>query len=40
MTPPNPWLAMEIDAEFATFDRDLARAAEAEGVPLALKLDS
>jgi len=32
-------LAIEIDAELATFDRDLARAAEAEGVPLAIKLD-
>jgi predicted nucleic acid-binding protein len=32
-------LAIEIDAELATFDRELARAAEAEGVPLALKLD-
>ena len=33
------WLAMDIDAELATLDRDLARAAEAEGVPLAIKLD-
>ena len=32
-------LAIEIDAELATLDRDLARAAEAEGVPLAIKLD-
>lgn len=33
------WLALDIDAELATLDRDLARAAEAEGVPLAIKLD-
>jgi predicted nucleic acid-binding protein len=33
------WLAMDIDAELATLDRDLARAATAEGVPLAIKLD-
>lgn len=33
-------LAIEIDAELATFDRDLARAAEAEGVPLAIRLDA
>lgn len=33
------WLAMDVDAELATFDRDLARAAEAEGIPLALALD-
>ena len=32
-------LAIEIDAELATLDRDLARAAVAEGVPLAIKLD-
>lgn len=31
-------LALEIDAELATFDRDLARAAEAEGVVLAIPL--
>ena len=33
------WLALDIDAELATLDRDLARAAVAEGVPLAIKLD-
>ena len=33
------WLALDIDAELATLDRDLARAATAEGVPLAIKLD-
>ena len=33
------WLAMDVDGELATFDRDLARAATAEGVPLAIKLD-
>lgn len=33
------WLALDIDAELATLDRDLARAAEAEGVPLALRPD-
>jgi predicted nucleic acid-binding protein len=32
-------LAIEIDAELATLDRDLARAAVAEGVPLAIRLD-
>lgn len=32
-------LAVEIDASLATMDRRLASAAEAEGVPLALKLD-
>ena len=30
------WLAIDIDAELATLDADLARAAEAEGVPLAI----
>jgi len=33
------WLALDIDAELATFDRDLARAAVAEGIALAIKLD-
>jgi predicted nucleic acid-binding protein len=32
------WLAIDIDAELATFDADLARAAVAEGVALALPL--
>lgn len=32
------WLALDIDGELATLDRDLARAAEAEGVPLAIPL--
>ncbi len=32
------WLAIDIDGELATLDADLARAAEAEGVPLALPL--
>ncbi len=31
------WLAIEIDGELATLDRDLARAAQAEGVALALQ---
>jgi predicted nucleic acid-binding protein len=31
------WLAIDIDGELATFDRALARAALAEGVPLALE---
>lgn len=31
------WLAIDVDGELATFDRDLARAAAAEGVPLALE---
>jgi predicted nucleic acid-binding protein len=31
------WLAIDVDGELATFDRDLARAAVAEGVPLALE---
>lgn len=31
------YLAMDVDGELATFDRDLARAARAEGVPLALE---
>ena len=30
------WLAIDIDGELATHDRDLARAASAEGVALAL----
>lgn len=30
------WLAIDIDGELATLDRDLARAAEDEGVTLAL----
>ena len=30
-------LAIDVDGELATFDRDLARAARAEGVPLALE---
>jgi predicted nucleic acid-binding protein len=33
------WLAIDIDGELATLDRDLARAAEAEGVALAIKID-
>ena len=33
------WLALDIGAELATLDRDLARAAAAEGVPLAIKID-
>jgi predicted nucleic acid-binding protein len=32
------WLAIDVDGELATLDRDLARAAEAEGVPLAIPL--
>ena len=32
-------LALDIDGELATLDRDLAKAAEAEGVPLAIKID-
>jgi predicted nucleic acid-binding protein len=31
------WLAIDIDGELATFDRQLARAAVSEGVPLALE---
>jgi len=31
------FLAMDVDGELATLDRDLARAARAEGVPLALE---
>lgn len=31
------WLAIDVDGELATFDRQLARAAVAEGVPLALE---
>ena len=30
------WLAIDVDGELATHDRDLARAALAEGVALAL----
>ena len=33
------WLAIDVDGELATLDRDLARAAAAEGVPLAINLD-
>jgi predicted nucleic acid-binding protein len=33
------WLALDTGAELATLDRDLARAAEAEGVPLAIAPD-
>ena len=33
------WLALDIGADLATLDRDLARAAAAEGVPLAIKID-
>jgi predicted nucleic acid-binding protein len=32
------WLAIDVDGELATFDRALATAAVAEGVPLALDL--
>lgn len=32
------WLAIDVDGELATLDRALARAAGAEGVPLALEL--
>jgi predicted nucleic acid-binding protein len=32
------WLAIDVDGELATFDRALANAAEAEGVPLAIEL--
>jgi predicted nucleic acid-binding protein len=31
------WLAIDVDGELATLDRALARAAVAEGVPLALE---
>lgn len=31
------WLAIDVDGELATLDRDLARAAVAEGVALALE---
>lgn len=34
------WLAIDVDAELATWDRDLARAAAAEGVALALARSS
>ena len=30
------WLAMDVDGELATFDKALIRAAEAEGVELAI----
>ena len=33
------WLAIDVDGELATFDRALARAAVAEGVPLAFDLE-
>ncbi len=32
------WLALDIDGELATLDRDLANAAVAEGVSLAIKI--
>jgi predicted nucleic acid-binding protein len=32
------WLAIDVDGELATFDRALAKAAKAEGVPLAIEL--
>lgn len=32
------WLAIDVDGELATFDRALAKAATAEGVPLAIEL--
>lgn len=32
------WLAIDVDGELATFDRELAKAARAEGVPLAIEL--
>ena len=32
------WLAMDVDGELATFDKDLARVAEAEGVALAISV--
>ena len=35
---PYLWLAIDVDGELATFDRALAMAAEAEGVPLAIEL--
>jgi predicted nucleic acid-binding protein len=31
------WLAIDVDGELATFDRALAHAAQAEGVPLAIE---
>ena len=31
------WLAIDVDGELATFDKALARAAVAEGVPLAFE---
>ncbi|MCJ7710052.1 MAG: type II toxin-antitoxin system VapC family toxin [Chloroflexi bacterium] len=34
------WLAIDVDGELATLDRLLARAAVAEGVPLALELSA
>lgn len=33
------WLAIDVDGALATLDRELARAAEAEGVPLAITID-
>ncbi len=33
------WLALDLDAELATLDHDLARAAAAEGVALAIPLE-
>jgi predicted nucleic acid-binding protein len=32
------WLAIEVDGELATFHRELATAARAEGIPLAFEL--
>lgn len=32
------WLAIDVDGKLATFDRALAKAATAEGVPLAIEL--
>jgi predicted nucleic acid-binding protein len=34
------WLAIDLGAELATLDRPLARAAEAEGIPLAIDLEN
>jgi predicted nucleic acid-binding protein len=31
------WLAVDVDGELATFDRALVRAAQAEGVGLAIR---
>jgi predicted nucleic acid-binding protein len=33
------WLAIDVDGALATLDRDLAKAAEAEGVTLAIKIE-